>query len=102
MSRSVRSSGLPRDVYRPEISTKSALFPRFGHREIGAITASLLSSDLGLVGEPCTMRSEDVSGQKLAPEPYHDGTLATRRSMDFGRRCRRSLAREAPPTRAKR
>jgi len=32
----VRWSGLPRDVYRPEISTKSALFPRFGHREMGA------------------------------------------------------------------
>ena len=46
----VRWSGLPRDVYCPEISTKSALVPRFGHREIGAITASLLSSDLGMVG----------------------------------------------------
>src|SRR5437667_10671890 len=28
----VRWSGLPRDVYCPEISTKSALFPRFGHK----------------------------------------------------------------------
>jgi len=46
----VRWSGLSRDVYCPEISTKSALFPRFGHREIGAITASLLSLDLGMVG----------------------------------------------------
>jgi len=46
----VRWSGLPRDVYCPEISTKSVLFPRFGHREIEAITASLLSSDLGMVG----------------------------------------------------
>jgi len=49
-SRLVRWCGLPRDAYRPEISTKSALFPRFGQREIGAITASLLSSDLGMVG----------------------------------------------------
>src|SRR2546425_1187225 len=32
----VRWSGLPRDVYRPEISTKSALFPRFRQREIEA------------------------------------------------------------------
>ena len=28
----VRWSGLPRDVYCPEISTKSALFPWFGHK----------------------------------------------------------------------
>ena len=48
------------------------------------------------------MRSEDVSGQKLGGEPYHDGTLATGRSMDFGRRWRRSLAREGPPKRVKR
>src|SRR5437899_4245457 len=60
----VRWSGLPRDVYCPEISTKSALFPRFGHREIGAITASLLSSDLGMVGQAPRMRWEDVSGAR--------------------------------------
>src|SRR3989442_5505049 len=35
----VRWSGLPRDVYRPAISTKSALFPRFRYREIGAYPA---------------------------------------------------------------
>ena len=50
----VRWSGLPRDVYCPEISTNPALFPRFGHRGNRSVpgrnTASLLSSDLGMAG----------------------------------------------------
>src|SRR5437870_12451368 len=36
MCRLVRSSGLLRAVYRPEMSAKWGLFPRFRHREIGA------------------------------------------------------------------
>src|SRR5213594_3525170 len=91
MSRLVRSSGLPRDVYRPEISTKSALFPRFRHREIEAYHRVLIvvRPRKGGVG------THDAIAERLSRRSKNDRRLCRGRDMrDRGARGRPLLESE--------